>query len=211
MSQEWRIPLWFQSLEPRALERLRIYSDDLTKWTKKVNLISPGTVAEADRIHFADAILGSEYFLKELPEEAEVWDLGSGNGIPGLVISILRPDLKMCCLDSDERKIGFIKQLGLRLELKNLKTLCSRLENLADGEISLATARGFAPLKRVLSVADSKFSSKAVIYHFKGQEFQLELDEIPEKAKEVWKTVVLGEYKLPLDGGSRSILKSIKG
>ncbi len=210
MSQEWRIPQWFKTFEPLALSRLKIYSDDLTKWTKKINLISPSTVLEADRIHFADAILGGEFFLKEFPEGAEVWDLGSGNGIPGLVISILRPDLNFFCLDSDERKIGFIKQLGLKLELKNLKTICDRLENLPAERISFSMARGFAPLKRMLSVNAAKFSSNAVIYHFKGQEFQNELDETPEKTSEVWKTTVLGEYKLPLEGGRRAILKSIK-
>src|ERR1022692_3825219 len=100
MSHKWRIPQWFPALELKAADRLKVYADDLAKWTKKVNLISSGTIVEMDRIHFADAILGSEFFLHDLSEGMEIYDLGSGNGIPGLVLSILRPDLKVCCLDS---------------------------------------------------------------------------------------------------------------
>src|SRR5260221_7247974 len=115
MQPLWRISTWFQELSTETLNLLNRYHLDLCKWTKTVNLISPGTVYESDRIHIADAILGCRSFINDIPKGAEVWDLGSGNGIPGVVLSILRPDLRVICVDSDERKIGFLKQLGLQL------------------------------------------------------------------------------------------------
>jgi 16S rRNA (guanine527-N7)-methyltransferase len=207
MSQ-WRISFWFPQLEAGVVEKLKAYNDDLRKWTKTVNLISPGTVEEADRIHFADAILGLEKFSKELDDGSSIYDFGSGNGIPGLVLAILRPNLQVSCVDSDERKIGFIKQLSLKLGLKNVSTICARVENMDARSISVATARGFAPLKKALSFVPTQAHVGTRIYHFKGQELQREMDEIPTELNRLWKTEVLGVYDLPLNGGARAVLKS---
>ena len=117
---QWRIRSWFPELDERAHERFRIYHLELLRWTKAINLISPSSAPTADLVHFADSILGAKFVLSDLGEEAasaEIWDIGSGNGFPGVVFAILRPSAGVICVESDERKASFLKQLGLRLEL----------------------------------------------------------------------------------------------
>jgi len=207
MSHNWRISELFQWLDADALLKLKDYGDALEKWTGKINLISPKSVKDLDIIHFSDAIMGSRFFLKDLRVNQELFDLGSGNGIPGLVLSILRPDLPICCVDSDQRKIAFIRQMSLNLNLKNLRTLNFRVEDLPKDSIAVATARGFSSLKNTLSQFNDVFSSGSVVYHYKGQDFARELLEIPNAGAK-WSSSVVGEYNLPFDSGRRAIIKS---
>jgi hypothetical protein len=109
MSQgaQWRIREWFPNLDERIHERLRIYQVELLRWTAKINLISHATTATADRVHFADSILGVQLCQQRMGKTSEtIWDLGSGNGFPGLIWAILHPEQNYMMIDSDERKIS---------------------------------------------------------------------------------------------------------
>jgi 16S rRNA (guanine527-N7)-methyltransferase len=196
----WRIREWFKGrheIDERAFERLRIYHIELVRWTQKINLISPGTVADADRIHFADGILGCLIISKDLGNQKRVVDLGSGNGIPGVVFSILRPELGVTCIDSDERKISFIKQLSLRLDLENLAARAVRVEKLEPDSIDCAMARGFASVEKSLLYINQAMKAGGTFYHFKGQEWPTEVGEISAAVCSTWNTRMLEDYQLP--------------
>jgi len=193
---QWRINSWFQYLTSDQREKLQFYHTELGKWSKAINLISPKSWPEADRIHFADSIEGCSFVSKELDQQNEVWDVGSGNGFPGIVLAILNDKLLVRCLDSDERKISFLRQLSLNLNL-NVKTTCLRLEDF-DLKIQQAVARGFAPLGKFLSLAKDKFDQGSTIFHFKGAEWERELSESKDLSS-LWETKPIGEYKLPVN------------
>jgi 16S rRNA (guanine527-N7)-methyltransferase len=138
--------------------------------------------------------MGSRVISPEIVRSGELWDLGSGNGFPGIVFSILNEDVLVRCLDSDERKISFLRQLALNLEL-NVKTTCLRLEEF-DLKIGQAIARGFAPLGKFLGLGAGKFAPGSKVFQFKGPGWEKELREGSE-LKSDWEIEPVGEYLLP--------------
>jgi 16S rRNA (guanine527-N7)-methyltransferase len=211
MSQEiaqWRIPQWFPDLLPDELEKLKIYQTELLRWNQKINLISPGTVRDSDRIHFADSVQGCRILGADLKERCTVLDLGSGNGFPGVVLSILNSKIVVRCIDSDERKVSFIKQMSVRLESKNLKAEVRRIETLPEGEIEFATARALAPLVALLPLVGPKMKRGGILFCFKGLEHRDELVSASNYIESKWNLSILGEYELPETTGTRVVLRA---
>jgi 16S rRNA (guanine527-N7)-methyltransferase len=212
----WRIREWFQDLDERTLERLRIYHLELVRWTKKINLISPATVEEADRIHFADSILGCRLVMNDAKEANEFWDLGSGNGFPGIVLGILNPSLGVICVDSDERKTAFIKQVIPRLELENIGARIQRLEKIPAEAIGFSINRGLAALEKTLMLTERAVVKNGIVYSMKGADWKQELTAAEKVAGDKWQTDAIGEYTLPAPidteakPAKRVILKSVK-
>jgi 16S rRNA (guanine527-N7)-methyltransferase len=215
---KWRIREWFTDLDERALERLRIYHLELVRWNTKINLISSGTSEFADRVHFADSILGVRLILPEIKKQKEVWDLGSGNGFPGIILGILRPDLFILCADSDERKIGFLKNMALRLELPNISARKTRIEEIPPNSISCAVTRGLGTVERIIALVNNQVGVGGIVYHFKGTDWEKEVEAVPKAVRSTWNTESLGHYRLPNGEElskiqrpeARIILKSIK-
>ena len=92
-------------------EKLEIYHRLLLKWQKAINLISPRTIQEAWIRHFADSAQLTRYIpvASDVSRESSiVADLGSGAGFPGLVLAMLRDDLDIHLIESDQRKCQFL-------------------------------------------------------------------------------------------------------
>ncbi len=116
---------------------------------KKYNLTSLTDPHGMALFHFADSLL----FADRFPEGAAVADIGCGAGFPSIPLAIARPDLKMVCIDSTAKKIGFIDAFIINNGLRNVKTVYGRAEELfavKEGYMrelfDVATARGVAKL-----------------------------------------------------------------
>jgi 16S rRNA (guanine527-N7)-methyltransferase len=204
----WRIPEWFQDLNETQLALLKAYYLDICKWTPKINLISAGTVRDADRIHFADSILGCQLFSNQVGK-SPIKDLGSGNGLPGIVFAILNPDIEVECIDSDERKIAFIKQFAIRQGLKNLKARSVRIENLGPLSYKFASARGLGSVGKILELSEEGISLEGTLFMFKGYDWRSEIDKVPESKRSTWNISVIGTYNLPDIGEGLSEMRVI--
>ena len=141
----WRIQEWFKDLGPEKVQRLRLYHSDLLRFNIKVNLISRNTERDADEAHFADCILAAKVILAS-DLDKRVFDIGSGNGLPGIVLGILDPTREYICVESDGRKCEFLKHVIQLLGLKNVTTMNVRFESLAGHEVKCAVSRGFASI-----------------------------------------------------------------
>lgn len=136
------------SHETRA--RLEQYLALLNKWQKTINLVSPGTLPEAWERHFVD----SAQIAPLLPAGAfALYDLGSGAGFPGLVLAIMRPDIRVHLVESDERKAAFLqtvsRETGAGVTVHNC-----RIEALPPGTApDVVTARALAALPQLLAWA----------------------------------------------------------
>ncbi len=202
---------WFPTLDERTQERLRIYQIELLRWTAKINLISVNSEAQADRVHFADCIKAMEIFSKSEPT-SEVWDIGSGNGFPGMVLGVLQPARKIMLVESDVRKASFLKNLALRLELPEVGVRNERIEQQPNDMIQVGICRGFAPLDQSLSSTMKVFSKGARFYHMKGPDWTVELARVPAQVCSTWNTNLLETYVLPepRENENRVLLKSVK-
>lgn len=163
-------------------DRLEAYVALLTKWTRKINLISANTVEHV----WARHILDSAQLWTAAPRSARKWlDMGSGGGLPGAVIAIiaaeLRPDLEVVLLESDIRKGVFLQTCARELDL-NAQILIDRIESAAPQSADVVSARALAPLVRLLDFADRHGHDGTVCLFPKGRTYREELTE----AKRFW-------------------------
>ncbi len=138
----------FISLDDTALWRLSRYGNLLLKWNEKINLTA---IVEPDEVlikHFYDCLL----FFKnvDVPQGAKIIDVGTGAGFPGMVLAIARPDIKLCLLDSLNKRINFLNEVAGELEL-SLETVHARAEEGARKpehreQYDIACARAVAAL-----------------------------------------------------------------
>lgn len=140
----------FCELSPDAENKLSLYADTLCEWNEKMNLTA---ITEPEAIavkHFADCIMLLKYV--DIPKGASVIDIGTGAGFPGVVLKIVRPDIKLTLLDSLAKRITFLDALCEKLGIDAV-TVHSRAE---DGAVrfretfDVAVARAVAEM-RVLS------------------------------------------------------------
>lgn len=206
----WRVPEWFPEIPKDKLALLKVFHDELLKFNKSLNLISPKTILTADLIHFADAILASRIIASKLVPKSHIYDLGSGNGIPGVIFAILYPDFKVTALDSDANKSQFIKQAGYILKLSNLEVANQTIETIKEGSIQYAMTRGLGSITKCLLMVRKAFVSKGVFFHLKGERWATEIVEIPSQLCTVWKPDLVSEYKLPFGDITYSIVKTVR-
>lgn len=130
---QWEVPY-----EPDLLERWFEYERELYRVNETTNL-----TRVPQREAWARHLLDSLTLLPLIPEGAEVLDLGTGPGLPGFAIALFRPDLKVTCVDSAGKMIGFLKEQVL----PNLTAHQIRIEEWdSREEFDFVTGRALAPL-----------------------------------------------------------------
>ena len=135
-------------LEEFQLESLAHFVDFLLEWNVKVNLISRADTENIWMNHILHSV--SPLFSVKIPEGKRVLDLGSGGGLPGVPISIVRPDLRIVHVDSILKKVAALKDIVSRLKLPN-EVIAGRAEELSrraglSRAFDLVIARAVAPL-----------------------------------------------------------------
>lgn len=133
--------------------KLNLYGNLLLEWNEKINLTAIKEPTEVLYKHFYDCIL----FFKnvEVKNGANLIDVGTGAGFPGMVLKIVRPDLKVTLLDSLNKRINFLNDVIAKLDLKDITAIHSRAEeggkNKAYREkYDIACARAVASLPTLL-------------------------------------------------------------
>jgi 16S rRNA (guanine527-N7)-methyltransferase len=196
-TMHWRIDGWFKDLLPEQKTRLKAYHDELCRFNKTLNLVSPKSLFNADAVHFADSILSYQIVEKKLNKNIELFDIGSGNGFPGLVFSALDPELKVVLLDVDQRKCEFLKHTISVLGLKNTTVENLNVEKVEAGRMQQAICRGFAPLPRALLGFRKLFNKGGNVFFLKSEEWSLELAQVPSQLCSLWSPSHIGGYEIP--------------
>jgi 16S rRNA (guanine527-N7)-methyltransferase len=143
----------FFEINEQHLYKLKRYVARLLMWNQKVNLISRQDKKNIWTQHILASI--SFLFRFEIEKQSSVVDLGTGGGLPGIPISILRPDLRLVLIDSIQKKVRAIQDIIKDLELNNVTTLCGRAEELnrkkhLQNKFDYVVARAVSSSKDVL-------------------------------------------------------------
>lgn len=140
-------------LDDSITRKLNLYGNLLVEWNEKMNLTAITDPEGVLYKHFYDCIL----FLKHLnPEKgASLVDVGTGAGFPGMVLKIVRPDLKVTLLDSLNKRLVFLNEVISALDLEDIVTLHSRAEDAGKNPkfreaFDIATARAVASMPQLL-------------------------------------------------------------
>jgi 16S rRNA (guanine527-N7)-methyltransferase len=158
-----------------TLDRLDIYVAELDRWSSTLNLVSRGTLASVWSRHLAD----SAQLLALAPTDQGLWaDLGSGAGLPGLILAALaaelRPNLSFALVESDTRKAAFIAHTA-RAMAARVTIHAARIETLSPLEADVISARALAPLDRLADLAARHLAPDGVALFPKGAGVQGEL------------------------------------
>lgn len=121
-------------------DRLLSYLDLLLKWNKTYNLTALRDPKQGLTHHLLDS-------LAILPwvGEASLLDVGSGGGLPGIPLALARPQLAVTLVDAVQKKVSFLQQAAIELQLPNVQAVHARVENLT-GAYARITSRAFAEL-----------------------------------------------------------------
>ena len=133
------------SLSAPQTEQLLAYGALILKWNKVYNLSALRTPQEVLTHHLLDSLAVMSPLARVWPGAARLLDVGSGAGLPGVVIAILRPDVRVQCLDAVAKKAAFVQQVGAQLGLANLRGVHGRVEA-QHGQFDLISSRAFASL-----------------------------------------------------------------
>lgn len=166
-----------------TVDRLMGYLADLLKWSAKINLIAPTTREMAWDRHICD----SAQIYTLAPMSFRHWvDLGSGGGLPGLVIAIIaserNPESKITLVESDARKAAFLS-LSARTYAPACKVELARAETLAPQGADVVSGRALMRLTKLLGLGQRHMSHDGVCLFPKGAQAA---DEIQE-ARKTWR------------------------
>jgi 16S rRNA (guanine527-N7)-methyltransferase len=155
-----------------TLDRLEAYLDLLRRWQGAINLVGAATLADPWRRH----ILDSAQLLAHLPPAARtIVDLGSGAGLPGLVLALLGAS-GVHLIESDRRKAAFLREAA-RATGAQVTIHARRIEELECWPADVVTARALAPLPRLLALAEGFQGPRTVCLFLKGRTVSDELTE----------------------------------
>ena len=149
---------------PQIISKLLIYKELLIKWNNSFNLTSVKNT-EIVTHHFLDCLAVIPFI-----NSSRLLDVGTGAGLPGIVIAIVNPDIKVSLIDKVGKKITFIKRIIAELEIKNIETYHDRVELLTseekyDGIIS----RAFSNMEVFIKSTKHLIKSQGVWYGMKSK------------------------------------------
>jgi 16S rRNA (guanine527-N7)-methyltransferase len=153
-----------------TLARLKAYAGLLGEWSRRINLVAASTLADPWRRHFLD----SAQLFPHLPPGAQTLvDLGSGAGFPGLALAIMGvPGVEL--VEADARKCAFLREAA-RVAAAPVAIRNARIDSLPPRAVAVVTARGCAPLARLLPWAERFIGERTVCLFPKGEQAGQEL------------------------------------
>jgi 16S rRNA (guanine527-N7)-methyltransferase len=175
-------------LDEATQAKLLAYLDLIAKWTRVYNLTAVRDAEEMLSHHVLDSLAVISPLRREmtaLPRadaQRSLLDVGSGAGLPGVVIAIVCPEVQVTCVDTVAKKAAFIQQVAVSLKLPNLKGLHARVEALTQA-FDIVCSRAFASLLDFTTWSRAALASDGVWLAMKGKLPEQEMQVLPKDVK----------------------------
>lgn len=157
---------------PQQVALLR-YLSELMRWNQTYNLTAIRDPDQALVHHIFDSLSLVTPIKQRLAcdptEEGTIVDVGSGGGLPGIILAIMLPNVKVTCVDAVEKKTMFVRQMAGVLALQNLAALHARIETLEPLESTIVTSRAFASLEDFAQLAGRHVRDGGTLLAMKGR------------------------------------------
>ncbi|WP_147109807.1 16S rRNA (guanine(527)-N(7))-methyltransferase RsmG [Tateyamaria sp. syn59] len=172
------IPEWASSSVSReTFEKLQAYAELIRKWTPKINLVAKSTLDDLEVRHLWDSVQVFE------PREGIWADLGSGGGLPGVVVAILvqanNTNAECALIESDQRKATFLRTCARELDVP-ISVIAKRIEEASPLHAQTISARALAPLDTLLHFAELHLAQDGLCVFQKGAQWQKEVADAEE-------------------------------
>jgi 16S rRNA (guanine527-N7)-methyltransferase len=167
------------NLTDAQFEQLLGYLALIQKWNKVYNLTAVRDPQEMLTHHLLDSLTAVAPLVRHTQgRPAKVLDVGSGGGLPGIVLAVCRPELDVSCVDTVGKKAAFIQQVSAMLKLPNLRGIHARVETLS-GPFDVVCCRAFASLPDFVAWSRGALAQQGVWMAMKGKHPQAEIDGLP--------------------------------
>lgn len=163
------------TISAEAQEKLLAYLSLLNKWSKVYNLTAVRDPLEMVTLHLLDS-------LSILPHiySTNLLDVGSGAGLPGIVLAICKPELQVTTIDTVQKKAIFMRQVKGELGLDNLSTVHARVENFQPSEpFEIVISRAFSEIALFIGLTKHLITANGQWLAMKGVMPSGELDGLP--------------------------------
>lgn len=172
-------------LERTDAQRLLAYLDLLQRWNRTYNLTAVRDPAEMLTQHIADCLAVVGPLRREMAGRAHprLLDVGSGGGLPGVVLAILCPDWEVVCVDTVGKKAAFIQQAALEVKAANLQARHARVESLPPGGFDIVTSRAFASLADFVGLTRRHLKPDGLWAAMKGKDPDEEIAALPPEVQ----------------------------
>ncbi len=166
-------------LTDAQIQHLLDYAALIQKWNKVYNLTALRDPADMLTHHLLDSLTAIAPLRRHTQgQPIKVLDVGSGGGLPGVVLAICMPELNVSCVDTVAKKAAFVQQVAVSLKLPNLRGLHARVESLTD-PYQVICSRAFASLPDFVTWSRSALAEGGVWMAMKGKHPQSEIDALP--------------------------------
>ncbi|GMA95171.1 ribosomal RNA small subunit methyltransferase G [Pseudolysinimonas kribbensis] len=153
-----------------GIERARSYAGQLTRRGEELGLIGPQELSRLWSRHLLNCVL-----LAPLLRPGRVGDVGSGAGLPGIVLAIARPDVHIVLIEPMERRTEWLRDEAERLGLANVEVLRARAEDISDLALDQVTARAVAALRTLIPLTAPLVRAEGELLLMKGARVAEEL------------------------------------
>jgi 16S rRNA (guanine527-N7)-methyltransferase len=153
----------------------------LQRWNTTYNLTAVRDPRQMRTQHLADclAVIGPlRRYLAQHPVR-RLLDVGSGGGLPGVVIAVMQPELEVVCVDTVGKKAAFVRQVAAELGLRNLSAEHARVESLDATPFGIVTSRAFAALAGFVALTRRHLAPGGVWMAMKGRRPDDEIAALP--------------------------------
>ena len=170
-------------LSEAAQQQLLAYMALIQKWTRVYNLTAVRDPHEMLTHHLLDSLSALPPLLRHTQgQSTRMLDVGSGGGLPGVVLAICRPEVQVTCVDTVGKKAAFIQQVAASLRLPNLRGLHARVETVQE-EYDVICSRAFASLKDFTQWSQNALSAQGVWMAMKGKRPDEEIADLPAQVQ----------------------------
>jgi 16S rRNA (guanine527-N7)-methyltransferase len=179
------------------ISKLLIYKDILLKWNKAFNLTALRDEKTVVINHLLDSLS-----VAHLIQENEILDVGSGAGLPGIVLALYDPKKQITLVDKVGKKAAFMRQVCIELDIKNVDVIHCRVEDMDHNKkFDAIVARAFSEMHLLIDLTKNIIKKNGYWYGMKSKKL---MDEIIVKRKEF---LEIHQIKVPFLEADRYLIK----
>lgn len=170
------------SLDGQQIDRLLRFAALLDKWNRVHNLTAVRGAHSVRALHLLDSlavVAPLQRMAAAGSDRLEVLDVGSGAGLPGVVVAVAAPQWGVTCVDAVAKKVAFVRQAAADLEVTGLRAEHARVEKLQGRRYDVVMSRAFASLASFVELTRHLLAPNGVWMAMKGQRPDDEIGALP--------------------------------
>ena len=189
------------SLDPEQIDQLTAFAELIRKWNAKVNLVSRQDIERLENRHLLDSLAAAPHL-----NVGTHLDIGSGAGLPGVVLAIARPEYKFLLCERMARRCRFLQTVVQTLGLKNVDIVEASVESISEQTFDGITARAVAKPNVIWDWVSHLLADSGSIINFLSTQLSVE-EEIDDLGYDIPCKVTYHRYQLPGIDQAHTLMK----